>query len=191
MSPDRESFYRHVAREACRGALAGCIATLPMSALMVAMHRQLPRRERYPLPPRLITERAGRPIGVQQLDRDERRGLTVLMHFAYGAAMGTAYALMRRSIPVARPDVKGTLFGLAVWTGSYLGWLPVMGIHSATEETPRRNGLMIAAHVVYGASLGVLFEALRTWRGMPSPPPAPSHGHRHLVEQEPTVIGTA
>ena len=39
------------------GALAGLTATTAMTAAMRRLHRQLPARERYPLPPREITER--------------------------------------------------------------------------------------------------------------------------------------
>lgn len=38
------------------GSVAGCVATLPMTLAMEAMHRQLPPEEQYPLPPREITD---------------------------------------------------------------------------------------------------------------------------------------
>jgi hypothetical protein len=37
------------------GALAGFVATVPMSAAMLTMHRLLPEHEQYPLPPHEIT----------------------------------------------------------------------------------------------------------------------------------------
>jgi hypothetical protein len=50
---------------------------------------------------------------------------------------------------------------VAVWAGSYLGWLPAAGILSpATEHPARRNALMIASHVVWGAAAGVIVERL-------------------------------
>ena len=39
-----------------RGALAGFVATAPMSLSMLIGWRLLPKREKYHLPPRLITE---------------------------------------------------------------------------------------------------------------------------------------
>src|SRR5436190_911638 len=42
------------------GALAGLAATVPMTLAMELMYRQLPPRQRYPLPPRLITQRLAR-----------------------------------------------------------------------------------------------------------------------------------
>jgi hypothetical protein len=57
--------------------------------------------------------------------------------------------------------LAGAGFGVAVWAGSYLGWLPAAGILSpATEHPPRRNALMIASHVVWGATAGVVFDKL-------------------------------
>jgi hypothetical protein len=39
------------------GGLAGITATTAMTAVMRRLHRKLPGAERYPLPPREITER--------------------------------------------------------------------------------------------------------------------------------------
>lgn len=143
------------------GALAGLAATVPMSLAMKLMHEQLPEHEQYPLPPRAVTMEIAEEAGVKEkLDEPEREGLTWAAHFAYGAGCGAVYApLARRSgLP---PVLSGAAFGVAVWAGSYLGWLPAAGIISpATEHPPRRNALMIAAHVVWGVAAGVLVESL-------------------------------
>jgi uncharacterized membrane protein YagU involved in acid resistance len=52
--------------------------------------------------------------------------------------------------------LKGMIFGLLVWFSSYLGLLPATGIlHQPKEQPPRPNLLMIVAHLVWGAALGV------------------------------------
>lgn len=141
--------------------LAGALATLPMTMAMTAMHRTLPEQERYPLPPKQILETlSGRVELREKLDEPELNVLTMLAHVGYGAVAGTLYAWVGRLWP-GNPAVKGIVFGLGVWTTSYLGWLPWAGIlPPATEHPARRNGLMIAAHVVWGAGLGLLQECL-------------------------------
>jgi hypothetical protein len=53
--------------------------------------------------------------------------------------------------------LAGTLYGLVVWGASYLGLVPALGLLSpATRHPRRRNALMIAAHLVWGAALGLL-----------------------------------
>jgi putative membrane protein len=55
--------------------------------------------------------------------------------------------------------VRGPLFGLIVWTTSYFGLLPALGILTSAEKHPvRRSGLMIVAHLVWGWVLAMLLE---------------------------------
>ena len=142
------------------GALAGFVATGPMTLAMKLMHRQLPAPERYPLPPREITMELAEEAGIkEQMDETKRWSATVAGHFAYGAATGALYVPLAARLP-GHPALKGIGWGLAVWTGSYLGWLPALGILSpATEHPPRRNALMIVAHVVWGATTGLVADS--------------------------------
>jgi uncharacterized membrane protein YagU involved in acid resistance len=143
------------------GGLAGLVATLPMTLFMQRMHQQLPARERYPLPPSEIVEQLADRAGISnQIDQDEHIVLTLLAHFGYGAAAGALYAPLARGFhPPA--TLGGVAFGLAVWSTSYLGLLPVLGLlRPATEHPPRRNALMIGAHVIWGLALGLLVEQL-------------------------------
>jgi uncharacterized membrane protein YagU involved in acid resistance len=133
-------------------ALAGAVATAPMTAAMEAMHRQLPPQEQYPLPPREIIDQMT-PEAVEPVDH---KSLAIAGHFAYGAAAGSLFALAEDHLP-GHPAIKGALYGLGVWTGSYLGWLPAVGIlKPATEHPGNRNALMIAAHLVWGSALGLM-----------------------------------
>jgi putative membrane protein len=139
------------------GLIAGVVATGPMTVAMLLWHRRLPRHERYPLPPREITMKLARKAGVAgKMTSEERSAATFLAHFGYGGAAGAIYGAIIDEVPV-RPVLKGIGFGLLVWTGSYLGFLPGMGIlHSATRHPARRNLLMIGAHVVWGAATGLV-----------------------------------
>ena len=143
------------------GLLAGSLATAPMSAVMVWMHRQLPRHEQYALPPVQITAQVAEEAGVaEHLDSTRLRAATVLAHFGFGAGAGAFYAPVRKYLP-GPPAVQGMLFGLGVWTSFYLGLLPAAGILSpATEHPARRNALMIVAHLIWGAALGIATERI-------------------------------
>ncbi len=148
---------------------AGVVATAAMTAAMEAMFRFLPRHQRYPLPPRLITSRLLRRLGAPLRVRRHKSALTWVNHFGYGAAAGALHA------PVAalhvHPYVEGALYGMAVWAGSYLGWLPSAGILPHPKHTPRkRTALMIAAHLVWGTTLAVLAQTA-TGLGRPLPRP--------------------
>jgi uncharacterized membrane protein YagU involved in acid resistance len=144
------------------GTLAGLTATAPMTAAMIAMHKALPAHERYPLPPRKVTMRAARKVGVKKkLDGPEREAATLAAHFGYGAAMGGIFAMLAPRAP-GRPIPKGIAWGLIVWATSYLGLLPATGLHEPATRHPReRNLLMILAHIIWGGSLGLLLSRRR------------------------------
>ena len=148
-------------RKIVKGAAAGFIATAPMSISMLIGWTLLPRREKYPLPPRLITEEITEQVGIEdQMTEDQSVGLTIFSHFGYGAAFGSLYALVEEQLPV-HSSLKGGLAGLALWISSYLGWLPALGIlRPATRHPWRRNLLMILAHLVWGVTLGEIVRKL-------------------------------
>lgn len=128
---------------------------------MLASKQLLPEHEHYALPPRLITESLADKAGVAHRTTHEQKQVAAgIAHFSYGTAVGALYGLLsgrEESSPLA----EGIGYGLAVWGASYLGFLPAAGLLSpATEHPARRNALMIAAHVVWGAALGRAFARL-------------------------------
>lgn len=139
------------------GAIAGFAGTLVMTSAMARLHRRLPERERYPLPPREITER------ITGGDEPGIRDRALSAHFLYGAACGAALAALR-----PKPGLgEGAAAGVAIWAGSYFGWVPGFGILKPASAHPaRRNALMISAHLVWGtataAGLRELWLARRT-----------------------------
>jgi hypothetical protein len=141
-----------------RGALAGLAATAPMTGVMLLLHRLLPGYQRYPLEPYRITTRLARRLHLSRYldDQSGRVAATTVAHFGYGAAAGALFPPLTQRLPV--PGVlAGLVYGLLVWAGSYLGLVPALGLLSpATQQPARRNALMIAAHLVWGAALGLL-----------------------------------
>ena len=146
-----------------RGAGAGLLATFPMTVFILTAWKRLPAREKYPLPPRLITRKlvkeANPPV---RLNDRQLTALTLFLHFLFGALTGSLYGIFEDRISLNR-NIKGSLMGLAVWSGSYLGWIPAFGILPlATEHPWRRNLLMIVAHLVWGVTLGVFTRRINT-----------------------------
>jgi len=139
------------------GAAAGVVATIPMTAVMELLHVSLPGDPPRPLPPREVTEGLAVKSRVSsQLSERDVQNLTLVAHFGYGAACGAMLgALVPRHAGAAA--ATGVAFGLGVWAGSYLGWLPALGVRQHARHDPlARSGLMIAAHVVWGAAAGLL-----------------------------------
>ena len=150
-------------RRALQGAGAGLLATVPMTIVMEALHERLPGEPPRPLPPREITEAATVKAGVsRQLTERDVQDLTLVAHFGFGAACGAVFALVAPERPAAAVGT-GMLFGLGVWTASYAGGLPASGLRQSPRYDPAaRSGLMIAAHLVWGLTAGLLLSGRRS-----------------------------
>lgn len=137
------------------GGLAGFAATMAMTSVMARLHRRLPERERYPLPPREVTER------VVDGPDDAIRDTALAAHFLYGAACGLLVATIRPQPSQA----EGAAAGVAIWAGSYFGWVPALGILKPASEHPfRRNAVMVFAHLVWGAATALAIRELHLAR---------------------------
>ena len=129
------------------GAIAGFVATAPMTAVMHRVHRRLDGEDRYPLPPREIVGSVAPP-----LRKEAATSTTLAAHFAYGALSGAALAAVMRK-PTLGGGVAG---GLSIWLASYLGWIPAFGILKPAIDHPApRNALMNLAHIVWGAAYAI------------------------------------
>ena len=140
------------------GALGGIAGTVAMTVAMRSLHRRLPAAERSPLPPREIIESMAMPAQAhRRADETELQDATLAAHFAYGAATGALYGLLRPGDGVA----AGAGYGLLVWAASYLGWIPALAVLApATRHPARRNRLMLAAHLVWGAATALTMREL-------------------------------
>jgi hypothetical protein len=130
------------------GGIAGFAATLAMTAAMRRMHERLPAKEKYPLTPREIVDSSAEQADVP-LANETAKDVTTAAHFAYGAASGAVLGVAN----VMMGPMSGGLAGIGVWLASYMGWIPGAGIlKPATDHPPRRNLLMIGAHIVWGVA---------------------------------------
>jgi uncharacterized membrane protein YagU involved in acid resistance len=140
------------------GAAAGIIATVPMTIIMEQLHKLEPSERDRPLPPREVTEGLYEQIGAAKKSEENLERMTFTLHYAFGGAAGALFPLVApQRLPAAIG--AGVLYGLAVWSGSYLGALPAIGVrHHAKHDSAMRTASMIAAHIVWGATLGVLLR---------------------------------
>lgn len=149
---------------AVRGAVTGSAATVAMSAFMLAAQRLGMMGK---LPPKEITEASLDAIGLRDhVDEPVVDLLTAGTHLGFGAAAGALFAVLHRwlDLPV-HAVIQALLFATGVWTVSYMGWVPALGIMPpAHRDEPGRPESMVAAHWIYGAVLGVITEAWKVDR---------------------------
>lgn len=142
-------------KSAARGATWGALATVPMSAVMlVGQHLGWMREQ----PPEVLTEEAlERADLLEEKSVETVHAFAVASHFAFGAAGGALYGLLRGVAPNPPAITSGITFALGIWGASYRGWIPAMNLLPAEQHPGRRGTLvMIAAHAVYGATIGAL-----------------------------------
>ncbi len=143
------------------GSVAGIIATIPMTLFMLLMQQLLPKWQKYALPPeRIATELTKRAEVGKQMNKPQQVGAALITHFGYGSNMGMFYAPLSRRVHLP-PALKGAIFGMLVWAGSYLGIAPTMKLPDAAPKQPlQRNIMMIGAHLVWGTTLGIAEDML-------------------------------
>lgn len=136
------------------GAVAGMVATAPMTAVMVACKQLLPLEDQYALPPEEIVEDVAHVAQLRgALETDLKQPTVWAAHYSYGALMGVIYGALTRGCPT-RSIRRGVTFGAAVWAANYLAALPAANSKaSASRESLARNGMMIASHLAWGAVL--------------------------------------
>jgi uncharacterized membrane protein YagU involved in acid resistance len=132
-----------------------------MTLVMEGIRRLLPRHQQDPIPPQQVTARAAHAVGAAlAMTEGQKDAATAVAHAGFGSAAGTVYGLLAPALPLG-PVAGGVAYGLAVWAGSYLGWLPAAGLYKQPEDEPAgRHADLIASHVVWGAALGLIHDRL-------------------------------
>ncbi len=124
------------------GVAAGTIATIVMTALLVAA-------------PALAGARMPE-IAARALSAWRARPLLVLVglvvHFGYGAFAGALFAAGARRINVT----AGLFFGLVLWGVAVAVYAPLVGLGFVASHQPALAALVLPAHLLYGATLGAL-----------------------------------
>jgi hypothetical protein len=147
-----------------RGAWAGMVATVPMSAWMLVAQQGGFLGQ---APPRKIVRRLLGKSRVPWGWRRDHRLTSTLGHFAFGAAAGALFgAVVPRKLGRPTRTLLGSGYGVAIWAAAYAWLLPALDLMPPPRrDRPGRPRAMLLAHVVFGAVLG----ALARRRPAPSP----------------------
>ena len=142
-------------KAALDGAVAGGVATLAMSLVMLASE-QLGGMDRHP--PDEIAEAALDAVGATEAGEHATDAVAVGLHLVFGVMAGGLFGVLHRRLrPPVPAALHGMVFGSLVWAVSYKGWVPALGIMPPPErDLPGRPETMLLAHWVYGGILGTL-----------------------------------
>jgi hypothetical protein len=148
---------RRFPRTVVRGAVAGALATAPMTLAMLLLHRGALAPERVS---RQLWRRAGGAAAEPEA-RSTFDAAWMASHVAFGAGAGVLYANLRAPMR-QRAALCGAGFGAALWATSYVAVLPALSLYPAVadDHRGRRRGIA-ASHLVYGTALGVIEDTLR------------------------------
>ena len=127
------------------------IATCAHSAVMLLGQRLA----RFRQPPQVIVDSTATTIASNEPSAGtvrQHQALALASHFAFGAGNGIVFAILRRRVGPARTSIAiGVSYGLAVYTVSYAGVLPAVGILPPPPRDDRaRQAALIGAHVAFG-----------------------------------------
>jgi fatty acid desaturase len=146
-------------RAAVAGASVGVAATLGMSAVMMAGQRfGLTGRH----PPEEIVDRSAERLTGHRLEEQHADAAGAIAHLAFGAAAGAMFAIGWGKLHPAIPaSLAGVGYATGIWSASYLGWVPALGLMPPAEQDDRsRQTVLLVAHWVYGVILGTVVERL-------------------------------
>jgi hypothetical protein len=127
-------------RKLTDGVLAGLVATLMMSALVLAIPA-LAGGRMPPFAARLIEALRGHPLIVV---------LIVAAHLAYGSLAGGLFSVGARRISVSR----GVIYALGLWGVAATLYAPLLGLGFVAARVPGLAALLLPAHLLYGVALG-------------------------------------
>ena len=153
------------------GAASGTIATFPMTAMMELLRYVLLDYKPETFPPRQVAlgimKKSGLDKPLRAYGEPAVLGITAITHLGFGGVSGAIYGALASLFPRRKPTplnaaaaaAHGATFGILVWSGSYFGWLPALGIVKPQGDYPvEKNTILVLSHIVWGATTGLIFH---------------------------------
>jgi hypothetical protein len=148
-----------IVRELAAGAVAGTVATVAMSTLMLSAQRAGLLGEQ---PPRKLSDAVLDAVADGRADERTRRLGTSIVHLGIGATAAALHQAGRQLAGRPRPAaIWGGGFGAVFWALNYGLVAPAIGIMPAPDrDRPWRAPVMLASNVVWGAVSAVVGDRL-------------------------------
>ena len=152
-----------IVRELAAGAVAGTVATVAMSTLMLTAQRAGFLGEQ---PPRKLSDAVLDAVSNGRADERTRRLGTSIVHLGIGATAAALHQGGRRLAGRPKPAaIWGGGFGAVFWALNYGFVAPTLGIMPPPDrDRPGRAPVMLAANVVWGAVSAVVGDRLARMR---------------------------
>jgi putative membrane protein len=144
------------------GGVVGAFAMNQFQALVSEVQKK--QQERHPKPQAeqsqadsddatmKAAEKLSRDVFHHSLSKSEKQRLGPLVHYAFGAAMGTFYGALAAVLP-ATTSGFGTAFGTALFALADETAVPALGLSNPPTEYPlSSHAKALASHLVWGAT---------------------------------------
>lgn len=132
---------------AAHSAVRGAVGAMSMTG-MRALAARLGWLEQTP--PEMVTYEHG-PEVLQRMSEQQREGVIIILHWAYGAGGGATFGLLPDRIRLK--PWAGPAFGVAMWLGFELAIVPALGLELRKQHSTKERLALAADHLLYGAVL--------------------------------------
>src|SRR3954454_23421440 len=140
------------------GLLAGASGTAAHTAVMW-LSQQV---DQFRQPPQVIVDTVVAAVDADGRGRDQRRVLAATSHVAFGVANGILFSVLHRMRGFRGATAFGLAYGIGLYTVSYAGLIPFVGILPVPNRDQRsRQVALVAAHLAYGATAGQVISRFR------------------------------
>jgi putative membrane protein len=107
-----------------------------------------------------VANNVAKKITGRRLRSSTRKTGGHIVHYAFGAAMGSLYVVLADATPLVSAG-RGALFGAAIYAGAHAATVPALGLASGPlENDAARECAELSSHVVYGVVTDTVYRLL-------------------------------